>query len=179
MRLFISIEISEQLKDKITEIQKVFSRPGIKLVERNNLHFCLMFIGDVDKNRLDMIKGAMQKSAQMTKGFDIKIAGMGAFPNKESASVFFLDLKDGRKDMIKLALLLRKELPEFKSGKPFTPHLTLGRVKNDNDKLKSILERFENIDIGKMSVDKIELIKSTLTPQGPIYEEIYAVSLGI
>lgn len=177
MRLFISIEISEQLKDKITNLQKVFSRPGIKLVERGNLHFCLMFIGDVNDSQLDIIKNAMKNATLKTEKFEIKICGIGAFPNKESASVFFLDVKEGRKNLINLALLLRKELPDFKSGKPFTPHLTLGRVKSNKDKLKSIFDRVENIDIGRMTVDKIELIKSTLTPQGPIYEEIFTVNI--
>lgn len=111
--------------------------------------------------------------------FEIGIAGIGAFPNKDLASVFFLDIKEGRKNMINLALLLRKELPDFKSGKPFTPHLTLGRIKSDNDKLKPIFNKVENIDIGKMTVDKMVLISSKLTVKGPIYVEMYSVRLTL
>jgi len=135
-----------------------------------------MFIGDVSDDKLDLIKTAMNNVSKTGK-FEIRIAGIGAFPSKDSASVFFLDIKDGRKDIINLANALRKELPDFKSGKPFTPHLTLGRVKSDNDKLKPIFNKIENIDIGKMTVDKMVLISSKLTVKGPIYEELFFVDL--
>ena len=171
------MEIPDELKDKIINIQKEFSNFHIKFVEQENLHFCLMFIGEAGEDKLDSIKNAMNNAAK-TNRFEIKIAGIGAFPNKDNASVFFLDIKDGRKEMINLANALRKELPDFKSGKPFTPHLTLGRVKSDNDKLKPIFNKIERIDIGKMTVDKIVLINSTLTNKGPIYEEIFTTALG-
>ncbi|MDD5417180.1 MAG: RNA 2',3'-cyclic phosphodiesterase [Candidatus Aenigmarchaeota archaeon] len=177
MRLFISVEIPDELKDKIINIQKEFSNFHIKFVERENLHFCLMFIGEAGEDKLNAIKTAMNNVSKINR-FDIKVAGIGAFPNKDLASVFFLDIKDGRKDMINLANALRKELPDFKSGKPFTPHLTLGRVKSDNDKLKPIFNKIERIDIGKMTVDKMVLINSTLTNKGPIYEEVLSVNLG-
>lgn len=178
MRLFIGIDISLDLKSKIMEIQEKFKRFHIKFVEPQNLHFCMMFLGDVKEDKLDLIKTAMKNISEKTDKFEIGIAGIGAFPNKENASVFFLDVKEGRKNLNGLALLLRKELPEFKSGKSFTAHLTLGRVKSDQDKLKPIFDKIENIDIGKMTVDKIVLINSNLTPKGPIYEEIFTTTMG-
>jgi 2'-5' RNA ligase len=43
--------------------------------------------------------------------------------------------------------------------------------KNKNQ-VKSTIEEFEDIEIGEMEVTQISLKKSTLTPQGPIYEDL-------
>ncbi len=178
MRLFISIDVSDGLKDKITDLQKRFAKPGVKLVERDNLHFCLMFLGDVEDEKVDSIKAAMDKVAKTFEPFEVNISGLGAFPNKNYINVLFLEVREGKQPMIDIAKALRQELPDFKSGKPFVPHLTLARVKTGNEELKDAVAKLEKIDIGKMTVNKIDLIKSTLTPQGPIYEEIFTTAIG-
>ena len=42
----------------------------------------------------------------------------------------------------------------------------------NKDKVKKVIEEFKDIEIGEMEVDSIRLKKSTLTPQGPIYEDL-------
>ena len=68
----------------------------------------------------------------------------------------------------------------FKKEKNFISHLTIGRVKSPKNKkeIREAIENLENIEIGKMSVSKICLKKSTLTPQGPIYEDIKVFELN-
>jgi 2'-5' RNA ligase len=68
----------------------------------------------------------------------------------------------------------------FKKEKNFISHLTIGRVKSPKNKqeIRKTIEKLENIEIGQMTVSKICLKKSTLTPQGPIYEDIKVFELN-
>lgn len=179
MRLFISIEISNNLKDKIVELQKRFAKSGVNLVKKDNLHFCIMFLGDVEEEQLNEIKKAIEGVARIYKKFEINISDIGAFPNKNYINVLFLEVREGRQQMLGIAKSLRYELSGFRSGKPFVPHLTLARVKTGNEELKELVAKLEKIEIGKMVADKLVLIESTLTSQGPIYKEIYSINLGI
>ena len=62
----------------------------------------------------------------------------------------------------------------FDKDKRFSTHLTIGRMKSakGKDKVKSTIEEFSDVEIGEMEVDRIVLKKSTLTPAGPIYEDL-------
>ena len=62
----------------------------------------------------------------------------------------------------------------FDKDRKFLTHLTIGRMKSakNKDKVKKVIEEFKDIEIGEMEVDSIRLKKSTLTPQGPIYEDL-------
>ncbi|MDO5815827.1 MAG: 2'-5' RNA ligase family protein, partial [Methanobrevibacter sp.] len=62
----------------------------------------------------------------------------------------------------------------FDKDKKFSTHLTIGRMKSakNKEKVKSIIEEFGEVEFGEMEVSKISLKKSTLTPQGPIYEDL-------
>jgi len=174
MRLFISVEISDELKDKIADIQKRFRDIDINLVEKGNLHFCLKFLGEVADDKLEEIKKVMTKVGEQFEPFTIHITGIGAFPNKNYVKVLFLDVKEGREAMKAIASMLGP------SDKPFVPHLTLGRIRSGKgkEKLQELIKELENVEIGKMEVGEIRLIKSELTPSGPLYEEIFTTKLG-
>ena len=62
----------------------------------------------------------------------------------------------------------------FDLDRKFSSHLTIGRMKSakGKDKVKNTIETYNNIDIGTMEVNLITLKKSTLTPSGPIYEDL-------
>jgi 2'-5' RNA ligase len=67
----------------------------------------------------------------------------------------------------------------FDKDRKFSSHLTIGRMKSAKGKneVKSKIEEFSEVEIGEMAVDKIILKKSTLTPQGPIYDDIKVFEL--
>jgi len=178
MRLFIGIGVSGELKEKVSEVQKRFREFDIKFVEKENLHFNLKFLGEVPEDKIAEIKDVMTKIGSQFENFTINIAGINAFPNKNYVKVLFLEVKEGRETMNAIADVL--ELGLGKSDKPFIPHLTLGRVKSvqDREKLKSLLREMQNIEIGKMEVSKIKLIKSDLAPSGPIYQDVFTTKLG-
>ncbi|MHA2105068.1 MAG: RNA 2',3'-cyclic phosphodiesterase [Candidatus Hodarchaeales archaeon] len=174
MRLFIGIEIPDQLKSKIVKIQKRFRDFDIKFVEKDNLHFCLKFLGEVPDQEVDNIKQIMSETSKKFEKFSIKIKGMGVFPSKTYIRVIWLGVENG-----KMLEAIASELNNsLKTKDRFTAHLTLGRVRSGRNR-EELVKLIESLDseIGEMEVDKICLIQSVLSGRGPIYKEIFSSEL--
>lgn len=177
LRAFLAIDVDEDLKAKMYRIVKEFKQidARIKYVELENLHLTLKFFGDIDTEGIDLLSSKIENVVSNFDKFTVKIKGCGAFPNTNRIKVIWLGLDE---DAIVKQLHdeLDKEFVKLgfdKDGK-FSTHLTIGRMKSakGKDKVKSKIEEFSEVEIGEMCVDKIILKKSTLTPQGPIYDDI-------
>ena len=188
IRSFLAIELDEELVPKILDVQKEFKKTNanIKYVPSQNMHFTLKFFGNIDLDMVEDISSAVEKVIKNYSSFDLNIKNCGCFPNKKVIKVLWLGLEEGSpiKDLQKD--LEQKDLDKefrklgFKKEKNFISHLTIGRVKSPKNKkeVREAIEKLENIEIGQMSVSKICLKKSTLTPQGPIYEDIKVFELN-
>ena len=177
LRAFLAIDVDEDLKAKMYKIIKEFKQidANIKYVDLENLHLTLKFFGDIDTEGIDLLSS---KIAGVVSGFDkfsIKIKGCGAFPNTKRIKVIWFGI-DEDEIIKKLHDELDKEFVKlgFDKDKKFSSHLTIGRMRNakGKDKVKSTIEEFGEVEIGEMTVERIILKKSTLTPQGPIYEDL-------
>ena len=177
IRAFLAIDLDDDLKPKINRIIKEFKQidTKIKYVELTNLHLTLKFFGDIDTNGLKLLEDAIANVVSEFDPFKIKISGCGAFPNNNHIKVIWVGIED---DSILKDLhdKLDKEFARigFDKDRKFSTHLTIGRMKSakNKDKVKSTIEEFSNVEIGEMEVSQISLKKSTLTPRGPIYEDI-------
>ncbi|WP_405288827.1 RNA 2',3'-cyclic phosphodiesterase [Methanobrevibacter sp.] len=183
VRSFLAIELDEDLVPKILDVQKEFKKTNsnIKYVPSQNMHFTLKFFGNIDLDMVEDISAAVLKVIKDYSSFDLNIKKCGCFPNKNVIKVLWLGLDEGSpiKD---LQRDLDKEFKKlgFKKERNFISHLTIGRVKSPKGKkeIRNAIEKLENIEIGQMTVSKICLKKSTLTPQGPIYEDIKVFELN-
>ena len=81
MRCFIAVDVPEELKDKIVEIQEKIKQVGanLKLVERENLHFTVKFLGEISDSQIEEVKEFLTKLDE--KSFEILIKGLGSFPS--------------------------------------------------------------------------------------------------
>ena len=182
IRSFLAIELDPELVPKILDVQKEFKKTNsnIKYVPSQNMHFTLKFFGNIDLDMVEDISAAVLKVIKNYSSFDLNIKKCGCFPNKNVIKVLWLGLDEGSpiKDIQKD---LDKEFRKlgFKKEKNFISHLTIGRVKSPKGKkeIRNTIEKLEDVEIGQMTVSKICLKKSTLTPQGPIYEDIKVFEL--
>ncbi|MHC1719711.1 MAG: RNA 2',3'-cyclic phosphodiesterase [Clostridiaceae bacterium] len=177
MRLFISVNIEEKLKETLLEKIEVLrgnSRKG-RFPLHENLHITLVFIGETDE--VDAVKHAMDPvSAQQ---FLMEFGHIDKFRRREG-DIYFLGLKRNRV-LFSIYEQLAKALKEkgfSMEERGFTPHLTLGRnvlLKDDFD----IQEYSKGIADMKlvMMVDKISLMKSERIEGKLTYTEIYNVPL--
>ena len=177
VRAFLAIDLDDDLKPKINKIIKEFKQTDakIKYVELTNLHLTLKFFGDIDTEGLEILEKTIANVLVDFKPFDIKIRGCGAFPNNNHIKVIWIGIDED--SIIKdLHDKLDKEFTRlgFDKDKRFSTHLTIGRMKagKNKNRVKATIEEFSDVEIGEMKVDKISLKKSTLTPQGPIYEDL-------
>ena len=182
IRAFLAVDIDDDLKPEINRVVKEFKKidTRIKYVELQNLHLTLKFFGDIDTNGLGLIENAIAGVLKDFKPFTVKIAGCGAFPNTNRIKVIWVGIED---DTVVRDLHDRLDKEFSRIGidmdRKFSTHLTIGRMKSGKNKnqVKKVIEEFENIEIGEMEVSRISLKKSTLTPAGPVYEDLTVFEL--
>ena len=182
IRSFLAIELDEELVPKIIDVQKEFKKTNanIKYVPSENMHFTLKFFGNIDMDMVEDIASAVEKVIKNYSSFDLNIKSCGCFPNKNVIKVLWLGLEEGS-PIVNLQKDLDREFKKlgFKKEKNFISHLTIGRVKSPKNKkdIRNTIEKLEDIEIGQFTVSKICLKKSTLTSQGPIYDNIKVFDL--
>lgn len=177
IRAFLAIDLDDDLKPKINKIIREFKKTDarIKYVELTNLHLTLKFFGDIDTEGLSLLEDAISNVLSEFESFNVKIKGCGAFPNSNRINVIWVGIDDDSiiRDMHDR---LDKEFVRlgFDKDRKFSTHLTIGRMKSakNKNKVKSTIEEFKDVEIGEMEVTQISLKKSTLTPAGPIYEDL-------
>ena len=166
MRCFLAIELSDEIVEGLENLKRNFKIDGIKLVERENLHITVKFLGEIEEKTVEDIKG-MDLSLEPVES---RIRGLGVFPNENYIRVIWV----GASNLVPLFEEVDKRLQDlnFKREREYVPHITIGRVKFLKDKrtLKERIKKYRDVDLGTLYVDSIVLMKSTLTRSGPIYE---------
>ena len=164
MRVFIAIEVPEELKKKISELQKELNIDGIKLVEKENLHITLKFLGNVDEDKVDEIKKML--SSIKFENFTIKLNKIGVFPNDNYVRVVWIGCDS--KELSKLGEDINDALAPMFAKEKFSAHLTIARVKLKME-LNQFLNRHKNDEFGDFVCSEFKLFKSELTKEGPKY----------
>jgi 2'-5' RNA ligase len=183
VRSFVAIDIeNSDVIRRIEELQREVLRLGleIKLVEKENLHITLRFLGEIPQNRINDVAKALS-NIKMSK-FQIKLKGVGVFPDLARPRVLWVGVSDGIEELKKLATTVRQAVDRFaenREDREFVAHLTVGRIKSSRniERLQEFVARYANVDFGVITVDKIKLKKSVLTPRGPIYTDLFVQSL--
>lgn len=172
-RCFIAIDLDHALKEHILEIQGKINEPSLKIVEKQNIHITLKFLGEVSENKIqDVIKRV--KEINLHK-FDLEIQGMGAFPSINYMRVVWLGVRDDTR-LVELAKAVDDKLFDFKH-EDFSAHLTIARVKLRPTRLREVILQNKDIYIGKQHVDRFVLKKSILLSTGPVYEDLAVFEL--
>jgi len=173
MRLFVAVDIDENLKPKILKLQEKFRLRGVKLVEPENLHFTLKFLGEQPEKNIYEIKHILEKISSM-QSFEIKIAGVGAFPSEKFIRVLWLGSSG-------LELLMKKVQDSLSAVRKDEyepqPHLTLARVSSHSNEIQNMLQSVKDVEIGTMKVNSFSLKSSSLTGKGPVYSDVKRIEL--
>ena len=177
LRTFIAIELSTNVQNAISTIEDGLKKTGadVKWVKPANIHLTLKFLGDTPVDKIEPISKALEICGLSIAPFALELTCLGAFPKIDSAKVVWLGVTNGKEEAKQLALTIQEKLGEIglpKEEREFEPHLTLGRVRSPLNRF-ALIEAVKACQITEpitLAVDHITLIKSVLTPQGPIYE---------
>ncbi len=187
IRAFIAIELSKEIKAKLSVFQERLEKSGadVKWVKPDGVHLTLKFLGNIPTSKVSLIKEVLDSIAKEIVSFQIALSKIGAFPKIDYPRVIWVGLEEGKDKTIELNRKLEERLEKIgfpKESRSFQPHLTLGRVKSSKNKgeLKKSVETL-NRDLtteARMTVSEIKLFKSTLIPKGAIYTCLCQVKLA-
>ena len=176
MRLFFAIPLSEEIKnlteDLILQLEKKNLHSDIKWVSRENLHVTLVFVENFPQEKIEVVKSKIDNLPKPDFWL-LQLGEIGYFPPKGQAKVFKISL-GGDLDKIgeyqkNICEILRQEGVVF-DDKPFTPHLTLGRIKWQ----RGPLAKFVEFDPLAFPVTEVQMISSLLQKDKPQYQILHS-----
>ena len=190
VRVFVALDIPPKdklwLTDTIAGLQKSLAT-GVRWVEPQGIHLTLKFLGNIDAALVDGVQQAMARAAVDAPRFNLCLSGLGAFPNERQPRVLWAGVSGDLDSLEKIQALLEEELSQMgfaRDRRPFSPHLTLGRVRDGASpkQRRDIGQAIGNtrLPLGEVwEVAEIHLIRSTLTPQGARYTSMGSRPLGV
>ena len=179
MRTFIAVDVSSVA---IVNLQnEILSRSGwnlrdIKPVEPQNFHFTLIFLGETSDHDVEKIKQRL--AGLQFEPFRLTYCRVGGFPTPTAARVVWVGVDhEGAQKITALAHQVMAMMSEvgFQADKRFSPHMTFLRAKGRPVRLSEIAVKYKDRTFGSDLIDRVELKKSSLTPSGPIYSNIYTI----
>lgn len=184
MRLFIAIDLEDEIKKKIKNLTVDLKRSmqGVKWVRDEGIHVTLKFLGEVQEGKVKEITKALEQVSSQYDALDIDICHLGRFPERGDPRVIWVGVLEKTGALRELAFGIEKELEKIgfeRENRAFKPHVTLGRVRRGRKserKSSPVLENKE-ISFGSFQAKHIFLIKSILRPEGAQYEKIGTFAL--
>ncbi len=179
IRTFISIDVPEHIQEKIVNIQKQL--PGFKgkTIKPENLHLTLKFLGEISPERVEEVREKLKEIPfEKFKGIETRTSKIGVFSEKYVRIVWLkLEGLDKLQETIDEKL---SEIEGFEKEKRFMGHLTIARVRSLKNKNYFLgeLDKVEVPENLKFKVERFRLKKSTLYPEGPVYEVLEDYSLA-
>lgn len=142
----------------------------------DNLHLTLKFLGDTPSNKIATLQAALQKAVLPCQKFDLKAVGVGCFPNPKRPRIIWVGLEGGIDPLKRLVEQIEKNITPLgypPEKRPFSPHLTIGRVKDGQ-----ALPELAVGEIAAWANEKVHLMQSTLKSSGAEYNALFSFNLA-
>jgi len=185
IRAFLAIDVPDSYRAGLTAVQEALKKSGadVRWVTPANIHLTLKFFGDITDRQVEAIAAAAATIAATTPVLTLQAQSLGTFPGLRNPRVIWLGLA-GQTDL--LAILAQQLENAFvplgfpAEKRPFTPHLTLGRVRSNRgrEELQRLLENLVLPPFPAFPVNAVVLYQSTLRPQGAVYTPIRKIGLA-
>jgi 2'-5' RNA ligase len=166
--------LPDALKDNIAKVQDILKKLPMdcKMVEGENLHICLSFLGDMEEDKIKDIEEKLDGICQRYNSGDVEISGIKLIPSEKYFRVIAFDCQSG------LLRSLGRDISKEIGGDAYPPHATLCRVRNVQRK-EDVVDKIKKIDsyVGKFTVSSVEIIESQLGKPGPTYTTLHRSEL--
>jgi 2'-5' RNA ligase len=197
-RLFLAVLLSEPVKMLVAEQIAELSGEGwpVRWVQPEGAHLTLRFLGETTRENAELVRLAMPAVLAAHEPFDLRTATLGVFPNFRHPRVLWLGLHGPTHRLAALADDINRAVTELgfpAADAPYHPHITLGRVRNnDGDSVRlrdlpdAVKARFVNPASGAalgpaslpVPVHDVALVRSHLGKGAPRYETVATIGLG-
>ena len=181
VRTFLAIPLPQQAKDAVRTLQRELQEkiPAVRWTPSENLHLTLNFFGDTPQESLEKIRVSMLSVKRRHRPFQVEVKGLGAFPSQHRPRIVWLGLEP-KSPLIKLHQDCRLFLAQAGitvEARPYSPHLTIGRVRKQSRDVTELFSSIGEASIGWLPVNKLTLFESRLCPGGAEHIPLMAVEL--
>ena len=183
-RLFIAVKIKpcQEFLKVYYGLKKDLALEKIKWVNEDNFHFTLKFLGETEESIIAKIINALERVSINTKPIKLKIENLGIFGSRYNPRVIWAGIENSTQiDEFVNKILNKLDEAGFKRDRQnFVPHITVGRIKNVNNKkhLKSTIDKYKTSLYQEYTINEIYLFESVLRSDGPVYKVIKKFKLG-
>lgn len=190
-RLFLAVPIPAPVRSRIGDLIARMEPRGwpVRWIDPDNAHLTLHFLGDTPPEQATILQLALPAIVARHEAFDLRTAGLGVFPKLKRPRVIWLGVYGPAHRLETLAGELGETLTEMQfpiDERPFSPHITLGRVRDaHNTSMRSLTEALR-VAIDEMAaegladpkdglplpIEEVQLMRSHLASSGARYEVI-------
>ena len=182
IRAFVALTLPIELVERAAELQGELRRAAegrrIAWVPPANMHVTLKFLGEVPEESVPAIDGALRPRLGRLGPLSLAVRGVGAFPKAGPPRVLWLGLSADSDALTVLAGEVQDALDGIgfpRDKRAFSPHLTLGRVKEGGD--RDLIAPFADRDLGSCKAGEVVLYKSVLQRKGSEYFTLHRYRL--
>ena len=186
MRLFVALLLEPAWLEELEAVQKrlraLDSTSNVRWTDPRSIHLTLKFLGEVHEDRVDRLVLALVGAVEGRKAPMLGLGGLGAFPNRRQPRVLWVGLKEEGALLTPLQAAVDTATAALgweREGRPFQPHLTVGRVRDFGGRSsrvpKKLLEAITDAPITEREPiphPRVALMESHLSPQGARYAEL-------
>ena len=187
LRVFLAVELSPALCQQLSELQHHLrsTLPKVNWVRPESIHLTLKFLGNIDISMVEHLLTAIEPVRKCQAPLTLEIQGLGVFPHIRRPRILWIGCTGDIQALFNFVSHIENALEPLGfplEEKPYHPHLTLTRIKQDNSKVGSrlihsgLLEQPWNL--GTLRIDRITLFRSELSPSGAEYTSLWTVPLN-
>lgn len=188
IRSFIAVELPDELKLALIRLQDQLKSGGqapVKWVDPYNIHLTLKFLGDISTDMVGKITVALEGAVRGITPFHLEAKDLGAFPNLKRVQVVWVGIGGEVDRLSQLQQSIESSLAPLgfvSESRPFTPHLTLARLRDratpdDRQSLGQLIASAGFEAVYSIDVNSIHLMRSQLTREGAVYSRISSIRL--
>ena len=199
IRAFLAVELSQELRAELAVVQQELKRriePEMKRDRRiswaqpASIHLTIKFLGDMDEQVIDPLLVAVEQAIGSQIAVNVPLERLGAFPRPQSPRVLWVGPSENwergaeAKRIAEIHGAIERaceELSFLRETRPFSPHLTLARIKVGERQVGVALAKGGVLDrplsLGSLAVDSVVLMKSELKPTGSVYTKLWEAKM--
>ncbi len=190
-RCFVAIDLPQSLKEQLNSLieglKQADKERKVRWVRPDGIHLTLKFLGEVVPDKIPDIIEATTKTLSQPEiqPFGLLVGKLGVFPNLTAPRVIWVGVDSNLKALNQLQKAVEKALNPVGfpiEARPFSPHLTIGRVpdigQEEKRKLGILIQNYQGqTNFGVLQVEEAVLMQSELRPEGAIYTPLHSFQL--
>ncbi|MBN1823794.1 MAG: RNA 2',3'-cyclic phosphodiesterase [Endomicrobiales bacterium] len=176
MRLFIAINLPDEMKEALSDVQERLKvlPVDVSWVKKENFHITLKFLGEVGESEIPGIEGVLGRVCARSRAIRVVFSGLGVFPDRNPPRVVWAGISEGAEEIKKLASDIKEGLSTAgfqKEKRGFRAHLTLGRVRSAKNagEIARRVNAMKDVSAGACGIHSVELMRSVIETQGVKY----------